>query len=107
MLSHVSHAQNNHQKDSTGEHAGQTLIVVARTSDGAIKEPPTLSIHNFSLEKSGLPGSATNPWTTCAWSGVLTRSVMIVTQPVAKMMNSKATMMENLDILFTKVLGKR
>jgi hypothetical protein len=35
----------------------------------------------------------------------MTRSVMIVTQPVAKMMNIKAKM-ENLDISASKVLGK-
>jgi hypothetical protein len=80
---------------------------VARTSSGAIKESPTWSIHNVSLENSGLPGSAVNPWTTGAWSGVVTRSVMIVTQPVVKMVNSKASMMENLDILALMVLGER
>jgi hypothetical protein len=36
----------------------------------------------------------------------MTRSVMIVTQPVAKMMNIKAKTMENLDISASKVLGK-
>jgi hypothetical protein len=81
------------------------LIIVARTPGGAIKGSPTSSIHNFFLENSGLPGSALNPWTTGAWSGVVTRSVMIVTQPVAKMMNSKARIMENLDISVNKGFG--
>jgi hypothetical protein len=85
----------------------KTLMIVARTSGGAVKESPTLSIHNFSLENSGLPGSAMNPWTIGAWSGVVMRSVMIVMQPVAKMMNSKARMVENLDILVDMVLGER
>jgi hypothetical protein len=31
---------------------------------------------------------------------------MIVTQPVAKMVNTKARMMENLDVSVNKVLGK-
>lgn len=82
-------------------------MIVARTSGGAVKESPTSSIHNFSLENSGLPGSVVNPWTTGAWSGVVTRSVMMVTQPIAKMMNSKARMVENLDILVNMVLGER
>ena len=82
-------------------------MIVARTSGGAVKESPALSIHNFSLENSGLPGSVMNPWTTGAWSGVVTRSVMIVMQPVAKMMNSKARMVESLDILVNMVLGER
>ena len=107
MLSHVSHALKNIRTIAPASTQAKTLIVVARTSDGAIKESPTLSIHNFSLEKSGLPGSGMNPWTTCACSGVVTRKVMIVTQPVVKMMNSKVTIMENLDILFNKGLGKR
>ena len=84
----------------------ETLMIVARTSGGAIKESPTLSIHNFSLENSGLPSSAMSPWTTGAWSGVVTRSVMIAMQPVAKMTNSKARMVENLDILVNMALGE-
>jgi hypothetical protein len=83
----------------------KALMIVARTSGGAVKESPTLSIHNFSLETSSLPGSVMNPWTTGAWSGVVTRSVMIMTQPVVEMMNSKA-MAENLDVLSNMVLGE-
>jgi hypothetical protein len=85
----------------------KALMIVARTSGGAVKESPTLSIHNLSLENSGLPGSVMNPWTTGAWSGVVTRSVMIMTQPVVKMMNSKERMVENIDILVNMVLGER
>jgi hypothetical protein len=83
-----------------------TLITVARISARVIKGSPTSSIHNFSLRNSGLPGSAMNPWTTGAWSSVVTRSAMTVTQPTGKMMNNKARMMENLDISVNKVWGK-
>jgi hypothetical protein len=54
MLSHISHAQKDHRNGSVSEYAGQYIDNRGSNTGGAIRGSPTSSIHNFSLENSGL-----------------------------------------------------